>query len=241
MIQIPILRRSARFASVAVFSAVFVASACTSAGAPAVATPAATAAAPTAAPATTAPTATPSPTRTAAPTAAQTAVPTSAPSVVATPVPTTAAAASVPAASAAGGGYAGGAGGYGDYGPAATSAAASAGTGGTASFVLGTMDIAGVGTVLVGPDKRTLYTYKPDGVGVSTCNGGCASAWPPLAASAAPTVPAAFAGKVTLITRADGSKQVAYNGHPLYRFSGDSAPGQANGQGSGGNWFVVTK
>jgi len=99
-----------------------------------------------------------------------------------------------------------------------------------------------VGTVLVGPDGMTLYTYKPDGAtGKSACTGGCASAWPPLAATAAPALPTGFAGKVTLITRDDGSKQVAYDGKPLYDFVGDSAPGDATGQGSGGVWFVVTK
>ncbi len=74
---------------------------------------------------------------------------------------------------------------------------------------------------------------------MSTCTGGCASAWPPFIVTAAPAAPAGAAGKITLITRADGGKQVAYNGAPLYTFSGDSAPGDANGQGSGGSWFVA--
>jgi predicted lipoprotein with Yx(FWY)xxD motif len=87
----------------------------------------------------------------------------------------------------------------------------------------------------------TLYTYARDTLGTSACSGGCASAWPPLTATAAPAPPTGFSGKVTLIRRADGSQQVAYDGQPLYGFAGDAAPGQANGQGSGGVWFVVTK
>jgi predicted lipoprotein with Yx(FWY)xxD motif len=74
---------------------------------------------------------------------------------------------------------------------------------------------------------------------VSTCNGGCASAWPPFSATTAPAAPAGASGKVTITTRADGSKQVAYNGAPLYTFAGDQKAGDANGQGSGGNWFVA--
>jgi hypothetical protein len=44
------------------------------------------------------------------------------------------------------------------------------------------------------------------------------------------------------ITRSDGSKQVTYDGHPLYFFAGDSGPGQTNGQASdsfGAKWWLV--
>jgi predicted lipoprotein with Yx(FWY)xxD motif len=95
--------------------------------------------------------------------------------------------------------------------------------------------------VLVGPTGMTLYMYARDTAGASVCTGGCASAWPPLTVTTAPAVPAGFSGKITLVKRDDGSQQVAYDGHPLYGFAGDTAPGQANGQGSGNVWFVVTK
>jgi predicted lipoprotein with Yx(FWY)xxD motif len=94
--------------------------------------------------------------------------------------------------------------------------------------------------VLTGPDGKTLYTYKPDSAGASACDGGCAKAWPPVAASAALGLPAGATGKVSLITRSDGTKQVAYNGRPPYAYSGDMGPGEANGQGLGGVWFVAT-
>jgi hypothetical protein len=45
---------------------------------------------------------------------------------------------------------------------------------------------------------------------------------------------------VGTVVRKDGSKQLTLKGWPLYEFSNDKAPGQANGQGSGGTWFAVT-
>jgi predicted lipoprotein with Yx(FWY)xxD motif len=87
----------------------------------------------------------------------------------------------------------------------------------------------------------TLYLLATDPSGTSTCSGGCANNWPPLTvtggAAAGAGVDSSLLGTTT---RADGSTQVTYNGHPLYYFRGDSAPGDQNGQGSGGVWFVVS-
>ena len=77
----------------------------------------------------------------------------------------------------------------------------------------------------------------------SACSGGCASAWPPVT----PTGTLTAAGGVNkadlaTFTRSDGTKQVAYDGHPLYYFEGDSAAGQVTGQGSdafGAKWWLV--
>jgi predicted lipoprotein with Yx(FWY)xxD motif len=209
-------------------------SACTSAGAPAAASPAAPtppAAATAAAPSSAAPSSAP---------------PTVAPTVAATPLPSvarTAAAASasvppVPSASTSSGNDGYGDGGYGGYGGGTPSPAATP-AGSAATATLGTATITGIGAVLTGPDGKTLYTYKPDGTGASACEGGCAKAWPPVAATTVPALPAGATGKVSLIARSDGSKQVAYNGHPLYAYTGDTDPGQANGQGLGGVWFVA--
>jgi predicted lipoprotein with Yx(FWY)xxD motif len=79
----------------------------------------------------------------------------------------------------------------------------------------------------------TLYTFSKDTAGKSNCSGACAQNWPP--AKSAPGI----SGKVTTIKRSDGSSQVALDGHPLYRFSGDKQPGDANGDGLnafGGLW-----
>lgn len=94
-------------------------------------------------------------------------------------------------------------------------------------------------TILTNTQGMTLY-YRTSDTATSVCSGGCASAWPPLLAngSSAPTSSASLPGKLSVVTDANGS-QVTYNGHPLYTFSGDSAPDQTNGEGVAGIWFVV--
>jgi predicted lipoprotein with Yx(FWY)xxD motif len=83
-----------------------------------------------------------------------------------------------------------------------------------------------------------------DSAGKSKCFGACAQNWPPLRASRKPTVGTGLkASKVGTIRRSDGKPQVTYNRHPLYRFVGDTKPGQTNGQGIvafGGRWSVVS-
>jgi len=102
---------------------------------------------------------------------------------------------------------------------------------------------ADLGQYLVGEDDLALYIFTNDtkDSGKSVCNGDCATAWPPLMAAAADAVGLedGVTGTVTIITRDDGSSQVAYNGMPLYYFQGDSAAGQTNGQGLNGVWFVA--
>ena len=110
-----------------------------------------------------------------------------------------------------------------------------------AGSVLKTTTINGV-TVLTNSKGFTLYLFAPDSATKSVCNGGCASYWPPVKA---PVSAPGIKGTITTITRADGSKQVAYNGHPLYTYIGDSKPGQASGNNvklNGGLWkeIVVT-
>jgi len=97
------------------------------------------------------------------------------------------------------------------------------------------------GKVLATSSGRTLYLYTPDGRNKgSVCTGGCASAWPPLMTKGKP-VAGTGVHKALLGTHKRGSKlQVTYNGHPLYKYVGDSKAGQINGEGSGGVWFVVT-
>jgi len=89
--------------------------------------------------------------------------------------------------------------------------------------------------VLTAPDGHTLYYFTPDTAGGKpTCTGSCAATWPALTA-ASPTEATTAKGTLTVV-----SGQVVYNGHPLYEFTGDSAAGQANGEGSGGTWYVAT-
>jgi predicted lipoprotein with Yx(FWY)xxD motif len=96
-----------------------------------------------------------------------------------------------------------------------------------------------LGTFLVDAGGNTLYVFMPDARGASTCTGDCAGAWPALAgpAEAGDGVDASLVGTATRPD--DGSEQVTYDGWPLYTFSGDAAAGDTNGQGLGGNWFVL--
>ncbi len=89
-----------------------------------------------------------------------------------------------------------------------------------------------LGTILVGPNGHTLYTFSLDTANKSACSGQCAIAWPPLLVAGGGTVtgPTGVTGLGTF-KRADGTTQVAWNGHPLYFFIKDTAAGQTTGQG----------
>ena len=119
------------------------------------------------------------------------------------------------------------------------STAASSSTAGGAAAVATTNGALGV--YLVDGQGRTLYMFDADTEeGKSACYGGCATAWPPLTTTGAPTASGSAAGgKLKTITRTDGSKQVVYGEYPLYYFDKDTAAGQTDGQAVGGTWWVV--
>lgn len=96
-------------------------------------------------------------------------------------------------------------------------------------------------SILTNAQGMTLYYFTPDTASTSACTGACASNWPALLSqgSGTPGSATTLPGPLTIVTTANGS-QVAYNGHLLYTFSGDSAAGQTNGEGIAGKWFVVT-
>ena len=102
----------------------------------------------------------------------------------------------------------------------------------------------GLGRILVDSSGRTLYLFKADVGAMSACSGACAMAWPPLLVTGEPTAGSGLAAsKLGTITRSGGSRQVTYNGHPLYLFVMDTKAGQTNGQGVsafGAAWFVVS-
>lgn len=126
----------------------------------------------------------------------------------------------------------------------AVAAAGSAATGSqggqaAAGSALKTARIGGV-TVLTNAQGRTLYWFAPDTSTKSVCNGSCAAYWPPVRGPL--TAGSGVTGRLGTITRADGSTQETYNGHPLYTYVADSAPGQANGNNlnlNGGLWHEV--
>ncbi len=114
----------------------------------------------------------------------------------------------------------------------------------SARYEISVGHVQGLGRVLVDASGRTLYLYLPDHRRESRCDGFCAHQWPPLVVSSAaharfgPGVDALLVGSVR---RAGGDEQVTYNGWPLYTWSLDSAPGQANGEADAmGLWWAVS-
>jgi predicted lipoprotein with Yx(FWY)xxD motif len=89
-----------------------------------------------------------------------------------------------------------------------------------------------------------VYLFEKDMGTTSACTGACAQAWPPVLSTAGPTAGTGVTSSLIGTTRRDdGTVQVTYAGHPLYRFDGDSASGQTNGEGLqafGGGWYVLT-
>jgi predicted lipoprotein with Yx(FWY)xxD motif len=121
-------------------------------------------------------------------------------------------------------------------GSSASSAAAPA----SSSSALKSTTIGGA-AVLTNGKGFTLYWFAPDTSTKSNCNGSCATYWPPVKGPV--TAGAGVTGKLATIKRSDGSVQATYNGHPLYTYVGDKAPGQDKGNGlnlSGGLWHDVT-
>jgi predicted lipoprotein with Yx(FWY)xxD motif len=94
-----------------------------------------------------------------------------------------------------------------------------------------------------GPRKRTVYLFEGDKGTVSSCSGECASLWPPVRSAAAPVAGAGvIAADLSTITRTDGTKQVTYNGHPLYFYAKDGDMSDAYGQAIksfGASWYVI--
>ena len=129
--------------------------------------------------------------------------------------------------------------GAGSPAPAATGTATGTGTGTGTGTILKTTTIGGT-TVLTNAKGFTLYSFAPDTPAASKCYGSCAVYWPPVTgtAAASPGVP----GRIGTIKRTDGSEQLTYNGHPLYTYIADTAPGQARGNNinlNGGVWHEV--
>jgi predicted lipoprotein with Yx(FWY)xxD motif len=121
----------------------------------------------------------------------------------------------------------------------ASSPTPAAGTGTATGTGLKTTTIGGT-TVLTNAKGFTLYSFAPDTPATSKCYGSCAAYWPPVTGTTA--AGAGLPGKVATITRTDGSRQLTYNGHPLYTYIGDTAPGQAKGNNlnlNGGLWHEV--
>jgi len=125
-------------------------------------------------------------------------------------------------------------------GAAAAQAGGPAPAASKAAVVLKTETIGGA-TVLANAKGLTVYWFAPDTPGRSACYGSCTAYWPPV--TGRPAAGPGLTGHLGTITRSGGQLQATYNGHPLYTYVGDSAPGQARGNNlnlNGGLWHEVT-
>jgi predicted lipoprotein with Yx(FWY)xxD motif len=112
----------------------------------------------------------------------------------------------------------------------------------THAAAAGSLKTAEIGGAMVLTNAKgfTLYSFAPDTSTTSSCNGTCAQNWPPLKG---PATASGVKGTFGTIKRSDGSTQATFDGHPLYTFVGDTAPGQAKGNGlnaAGGLWHEIT-
>src|SRR5438477_5869948 len=122
------------------------------------------------------------------------------------------------------------------------SGSGSTGTSTPAAATTGNLKTTTIGgaTVLTNAKGFTLYSFAPDTSTKSNCNGTCAQNWPPVKG---PATASGVKGTFGTIKRSDGSTQATFDGHPLYTFVGDTAPGQAKGNGlnaAGGLWHEIT-
>ncbi|WP_354639214.1 hypothetical protein [Kitasatospora camelliae] len=101
----------------------------------------------------------------------------------------------------------------------------------------------GLGKILVDERGRTLYLFDGDTSTKSTCYEDCTEEWIPLTTAGPPVAGQGVDdGLLGASVRTDGSYQVLYKGHPLYRYAGDAEPGDTNGRGAGyggSDWFAV--
>lgn len=103
-------------------------------------------------------------------------------------------------------------------------------------------EVSGLGTVLVDSEGLTVYEFAKDKGSTSSCYGACARNWPPVLTEAKPSGEGELASQLGTTRRNDGTTQVTFAGRPLYTYAGDSAAGEANGNGLtffGGKWSAM--
>ena len=125
----------------------------------------------------------------------------------------------------------------GDSSPSAASAPSTAGSPAASATVQ--LADSELGSILVDADGMTLYLLESDTDGTGTCTADCAATWPPLIDDAPEAGDGVDDSLLGTTTRDDGEVQVTYDGHPLYGFASDEAPGDTEGQGVGDVWYVV--
>jgi predicted lipoprotein with Yx(FWY)xxD motif len=127
------------------------------------------------------------------------------------------------------------------YGGSGSPAATSTSVTSSASVKTATATVGGASkTILIDGQGKTLYYFDSDSAAQAACTGSCTQTWPPLLSSSGSVQgPSGLPSSLVVVSDGNG-KQVEYNGHPLYTYSGDTAPGQTNGDGVLGKWHVAT-
>lgn len=117
----------------------------------------------------------------------------------------------------------------------------SSASGSAANATVVVTKVAGYGSVLATPSGQTLYLSTADPSGGSKCTGSCASQWPPLTQSGAPTAGSGIDGSMlSTFKRSDGKEQVLYDKHALYTHTGSGATSGAGIAADGGIWYLVS-
>jgi predicted lipoprotein with Yx(FWY)xxD motif len=114
-------------------------------------------------------------------------------------------------------------------GSSSTSGTGSGGSAATQTVMV--KNVSGVGSVLVDGTGAALYTPAQEAGGKVLCSGTCTSIWKPLAPGSGTPTAAQGVGKLAVVTRPDGSRQVTVDGKPLYTFAQDT-PGKVTGNGA---------
>jgi len=123
-----------------------------------------------------------------------------------------------------------------------SSASSSSSSGAAGAATLAAATNAKIGKAILTDSKgMTVYLFVPDGTSkTSKVPDGLKQLWPPVDATGTAAAGSGLdSSKLTLEPQADGTMQVAYNGHLLYTYAQDKAAGDANGQGLGSNWYVL--
>ncbi|HEX3789612.1 MAG TPA: hypothetical protein VHW44_17235 [Pseudonocardiaceae bacterium] len=126
---------------------------------------------------------------------------------------------------------------------AAPTSAATGQTGAIAGSQLTATTSGTLGSIVVDGKGMTLYRFDKDTPSpvASNCYGTCATEWPPVLVSGGQvSLSGVDSSEVGTVTRTDGSKQLTIGHWPVYEYAGDSKPGDTNGEGVGGTWYVVT-
>jgi len=122
--------------------------------------------------------------------------------------------------------------------------AQSSGNAAAASLEIALTQTKALGWVVADGKGWILYRFDKDHAKPtpwSACTGACEQKWPPVLVHGAPALKGVSSSIVGKMLRPDGTWQLTLHGWPVYRFAGDTTPGQWKGQGVGGTWHTIKR